>query len=214
MSIWYHYHTWGAIFDIANSQSDADSNSYNVRCNSGDAECSASLVATRANGLLPNPCDGAPVRLSVCMLYEWMYVCPHIQAKYPAQQQPEKPPDRCSSLTTEWLTHSQSLTQTTELLVLAIETGGCPFSRRLQYPRKTYRHSSFLSQQENDKRNFLSRILHTVYLIKEEQNSKTWVHQAQTHNYTRRHGKELINKQRHDERWAWSLWPYQFKSRR
>ena len=35
-------HMWGAIFDIAHSQSDADSNSYNVRCLVGDAEYSAS----------------------------------------------------------------------------------------------------------------------------------------------------------------------------
>ena len=38
---------WGAIFDIAHSQSDADSNSYNVRCNSGDAECSNKMLETK-----------------------------------------------------------------------------------------------------------------------------------------------------------------------
>ena len=31
---------------MRDSQSDADSNSYNVRCNSGDAECSASFIPT------------------------------------------------------------------------------------------------------------------------------------------------------------------------
>ena len=38
------------IFDIAHSQSDADSNSYNVRCNSGDAECSASYTDRLIDG--------------------------------------------------------------------------------------------------------------------------------------------------------------------
>ena len=33
---------WGTTLSIAGITSDADSNSYNVRCNSGDAECSAS----------------------------------------------------------------------------------------------------------------------------------------------------------------------------